>query len=206
MRDMSELSDTRAMPADPVQLFSTVFGRERRRLRNWLRRSIADREEVEDILQDVFVELFQAFRLLQPIEDVGAWLFRVARNRVTDLFRRKKPEAFAVNEASDSGAVDFADLLPAADAGPESDYARLLLVEELVDAFEDLTADQRAVFYAHEIEGLSFKEISARTGLPVGTLLSRKHHAVLQLRRRLQAVYDDYRSSDDRDSDSEERT
>ncbi len=216
MRDMSELSDTRAMPADPVQLFSTVFGRERQRLRNWLRRSIADREEVEDILQDVFVELFQAFRLLQPIEDVGAWLFRVARNRVTDLFRRKKPEAFAVlpGDASQagegagvgSGAVDFADLLPAADAGPEADYARLLLVEELVDAFEDLTADQRAVFYAHEIEGLSFKEISARTGLPVGTLLSRKHHAVLQLRRRLQAVYDDYRSSDDRDSDSEERT
>ncbi len=205
------------MPADPVQLFSTVLGRERGRLRTWIRRNVADREEVEDILQDVFFELFQAYRLLQPIEDAGAWLFRVARNRVTDLFRKRKPGSLARLQAGedalaahrgvdDFGAVDlasaeFADLLPAANPGPEAEHARLLLIDELADAFDELPAGQRAVFYAHEVEGLSFKEISARTGLPVSTLLSRKHYAVLHLRQRLQAAYDDYR-----DLDSEEHT
>jgi RNA polymerase sigma factor (sigma-70 family) len=191
---MSELSDTHGMRADPGRLLSAALERDRRRLRNWVRRNVADREEVEDILQDVFFELFQAYRLLQPIEDVTAWLFRVARNRVTDLFRRKRPEAFAdqglTGEEHDEPA--FEDLLPSPDAGPEGVLARALLLDELAEAFDALPSEQRAVFYAHEIEGLSFKDIAARTGVPLNTLLSRKHHAVLELRTRLRAAYEEF--------------
>lgn len=192
---MNELSDTPVMPADPTRLFSAALDREGRRIRNWVRRNVADRDDVEDIVQDVFVELYQAYRLLQPIEDAGAWLFRVARNRVVDLFRRKRPAALADEMLAAGEDVDssFEDLLPSTQAGPEAALARSVLLEELTNAFEALPHEQRAVFYAHEVEGLSFKEIAARTGLPVSTLLSRKHHAVKQLRRHLRAIYEDYR-------------
>ena len=174
--------------------FLEVVERERPRLRNWIRRRLADPTEVEDVLQDVFFEFVQADRLLSPIEDVGAWLYRVARNRVTDLFRKRKPEALAdhvvAGEASEAPSLE--DLLPSAEAGPEAIYARSILVEELADSLEALPAEQREVFLAHEIEGLSFKEISALTGASVNTLISRKRYAVLQLRRRLQAIYEDF--------------
>lgn len=174
--------------------FLEVVERERPRLRNWIRRRLADPTEVEDVLQDVFFEFVQADRLLSPIEDVGAWLYRVARNRVTDLFRKRKPEALAdhvvAGEAGEAPSLE--DLLPSAEAGPEAIYARSILVEELADSLEALPAEQREVFLAHEIEGLSFKEISALTGASVNTLISRKRYAVLQLRRRLQAIYEDF--------------
>jgi len=168
--------------------------RERPRLLQWLRRHVADPGDVEDVLQDVFYELVAAYRLLQPVEQAGAWLFRVARNRLVDRWRKKKPEALA-----DQGVVTeegerlgLADLLPSLDAGPDAAYVRSLLVEELEEALDELPAAQREVFLAHEVEGLSFKEIAARTGVGVNTLLSRKHAAVVQLRERLRAVYDEF--------------
>jgi RNA polymerase sigma factor (sigma-70 family) len=168
--------------------------RERPRLRNWIRRRLADPSEVEDVLQDVFFELVQVDQLLSPIEDVGAWLYRVARNRITDLFRKKKPEALADQViASNAGeALALEDLLPSREASPEAIYARGILVEELADSLEALPAEQREVFLAHEIEGLSFREISALTGTSVNTLISRKRYAVLQLRRRLQVIYEEF--------------
>jgi RNA polymerase sigma factor (sigma-70 family) len=178
------------------QRISEALIQERPRLRNWIRRHVADSSEAEDILQDVFYELVLAYRLLKPVEDVGAWLFRVARNRITDLFRKKKPEALSdqalMTEGGDSLTLE--DLLPSPEAGPEAAHARAVLIEELEEALEELPDEQREVFLAHEVEGLSFKEISAITGVSVNTLLSRKRYAVLQLRRRLQAIYDDFQN------------
>lgn len=154
--------------------------------------------DAEDVLQDVFFELVEAYRLVKPIEQAGAWLFRVARNRIIDGFRRKKPESSNAGrpsrdeeEIEAAGSLD--DLLPSADAGPEAAYARAVLVEELAAALEELPAEQRSVFVAHEIEGKSFREISSQTGVGVNTLLSRKHYAVLHLRRRLQNIYDEFK-------------
>ena len=167
---------------------------ERPRLLQWLRRQVADPGDVEDVLQDVFYELVAAYRLLQPVEQAGAWLFRVARNRLVDRWRKKRPEALADHEVvTDEGErLGLADLLPSAEAGPEAAYARAVLVEELEEALLELPDAQREVFIAHEVEGLSFKEIAARTGVGVNTLLSRKHAAVLQLRERLRAVYEEF--------------
>jgi RNA polymerase sigma factor (sigma-70 family) len=169
--------------------------RELPRLRNWIRRRLADPSDVEDVLQDVFFELVQVDQLLSPIEDVGAWLYRVARNRITDLFRKKKPEALAdqVVAGKAGEALALEELLPSPEAGPEAIYARGILIEELADSLEALPAAQREVFLAHEIEGLSFRDISALTGTSVNTLISRKHYAVLQLRRRLQLIYEEFR-------------
>jgi RNA polymerase sigma factor (sigma-70 family) len=147
----------------------------------------------EDILQDVFYELLEAYRLMKPVEHVTAWLFRVARNRMVDLFRRKKPASLnspASFEEEDGGTLE--DLLPSADAGPEAIYARSLLLEALEEALEELPQAQREVFVAHELQGQSFKEISAETGVSVNTLLSRKHYAVTHLRQRLQLIYEDF--------------
>ncbi|HKE09423.1 MAG TPA: sigma-70 family RNA polymerase sigma factor, partial [Candidatus Acidoferrum sp.] len=147
----------------------------------------------EDILQDVFSELVEAYRLMRPIEQVGAWLFRVARNRITDLFRKKKPEALQdqrIVAAGESFALE--DVLASPDAWPDEDYARSVLLEELEDALDELPDEQREVFIAHEMEGRSFKELAAESGLAVNTLISRKHYAVIHLRRRLRAVYEDF--------------
>ncbi|MBZ5643286.1 MAG: RNA polymerase sigma factor [Acidobacteriia bacterium] len=174
---------------------SETVERERGRLRNFIRRRVADEAEAEDILQDVFYELVEAYRLMKPIERAGAWLFRVARNRIIDLFRKKKPEAMSwVRSAGeeDAEAQTLEDLLPSPEAGPEAEYARGVLLEDLEAALEELPDNQREVFVAHEIEGLSFKEISAETGVSVNTLLSRKHHAVVHLRRRLQSIHDEF--------------
>jgi len=180
------------MALEQDQRISEVVKREQSRLLNFIRRRVPDPRDAEDILQDVFYELVEANRLLMPIEHVTGWLFRVARNRITDLFRKKKPEALAdqaIATNEDSRALE--DLLPAFDPGPEGAYTRALLIDELEDALEIMPTEQREVFLAHEVEGLSFKEISARTGVGINTLIARKHYAVLQLRERLQAIYDE---------------
>jgi RNA polymerase sigma factor (sigma-70 family) len=171
--------------------------REQGRLRNFIRKRVPDRRDVEDVLQDDFFELVEAYRLMKPIEEVGAWLIRVARNRIIDRFRRKKPESSTLTRPmpdDEEGEIDLLeDLLPSPDAGPEAAYARGVLLDELEAALEELPEEQRFVFVAHEIEGRSFRELAAETGVGVNTLLSRKHYAVLHLRRRLQRIYDEFR-------------
>jgi RNA polymerase sigma factor (sigma-70 family) len=171
-----------------------VLAREGGRLRSFIRRRVADAADVEDVLQDVLFELVRANRMLVPIEFVTGWLFRVARNRITDLFRKQKPEAWA-----DAGGVDemgeprlLEEMLPTPEDGPEAMAMRRALLDELERAIGALPEDQRAVFVAHEIEGLSFKEIAEETGVNVNTLLSRKRLAVIQLRRRLKRVHEEF--------------
>jgi RNA polymerase sigma factor (sigma-70 family) len=170
---------------------SAAVQQEQARLRAFIRRRVPDQGDAEDILQDVFYELVQAYRLLQPIEQVGAWLFRVARNRITDRFRKKQSVSFSDVHATseDDEPLSLEDLLPSPDAGPEAAYARSLLLDELEDALDELSDEQRQVFVAHEIEGLTFKQIAAETGVGVNTLLSRKRYAVLYLRQRLEEIY-----------------
>ncbi|MBZ5667696.1 MAG: sigma-70 family RNA polymerase sigma factor [Acidobacteriia bacterium] len=180
--------------AEQDQRISDAIDREKGRLRNFIRSRVPDQSDAEDILQEVFYEFVETYRLMKPIEQVGAWLFRVARNRITDLFRKRKPEA-STNDpvvAEDGEFLALEDLLPSPDAGPEAAYARTVLLEELEDALEELPEEQRKVFLAHEVEGRSFKELAAETGLSVNTLLSRKHYAVMHLRERLRAVYDEF--------------
>lgn len=169
--------------------------REQGRLRNFIRKRVPDRWDVEDVLQDVFFELVEAYRLMKPIEQVGAWLFRVARNRIIDRFRKKSPPSspapFPDAAAGEIGSLE--DLLPSPDAGPEAVYARSVLLDELEAALDELSTEQRFVFVAHELEGKSFRELAAETGVPVNTLLSRKHYAVLHLRRRLRNIYEEFK-------------
>ncbi|MGC1421853.1 MAG: RNA polymerase sigma factor [Terracidiphilus sp.] len=171
-----------------------VIAKERSRLRSFIRRRVANEADAEDLLQDVFAELVEAYRLLMPIEFVTGWLFRVARNRITDLFRKKRPEAFSevLHEDEEGAMLDVEDLLPSPDAGPEAQYIRSFLLDELQNALSELPAEQREVFVAHELEGRSFKEMSAESGVSVNTLLSRKRYALLHLRRRLQTVHDEF--------------
>jgi RNA polymerase sigma factor (sigma-70 family) len=186
----------RLEPMAPEQdhRISEVVERERSRLLDFIRRRVPDPRDAEDVLQDVFYELVEANRLLMPIDHVTAWLFRVARNRITDLFRRKKPERLPETAAEDEQAVSSVeDLLPSPEAGPDAIYARGVLLEEMARAVEALPAEQRQVFVAHEIEGRSFKEIAGETGVSLNTLLSRKRYAVLRLRERLQSLYDELR-------------
>ena len=163
------------------------------RLRNFIRKRVPNESDVEDLWQEVLYELVQASRLLMPIETVTGWLYRVARNRITDLFRKKKPDLFSDEAVLDDEGelLEIEDLLPSPDAGPDALYLRSLLLDELEEALAALPADQRAVFVAHEIEGRSFKDLAAETGLSVNTLLSRKRYAVLALRLRLQSIYND---------------
>ena len=194
---MDEALRKQWMITEQDQRISEAIEREKTRLRNFIGRRVADPSDAEDILQEVFYELVEAYRLMKPIEQVGAWLFRVARNRITDLFRKKKPQASTNDSAiaDDGEPVTLEDLLPSPDAGPEALYARTMLLEELEDALEELPDEQREVFLAHEIEGRSFKQLAAETGLSVNTLLSRKHYAVVHLRDRLRAVYDEFRKA-----------
>ncbi|MGC2323900.1 MAG: sigma-70 family RNA polymerase sigma factor [Terriglobales bacterium] len=182
------------MAHEQDERISEVVQREQSRLRNFIRRRVPDPRDAEDILQDVFYELVEANRLLMPIEHVTGWLFRVARNRITDLFRRKKPESFSDTAVADEDdeLLPFEDLLPSPDAGPEALYARNVLLAELELAVEELPEEQRQVFVAHEFEGRSFKQIAAETGVGMNTLLSRKRYAVLHLRERLQDIYDQF--------------
>jgi RNA polymerase sigma factor (sigma-70 family) len=173
---------------------SEIIAEERSRLRNFIRRRVPDPAEAEDIVQEVFYELVEANRLLMPIEHVTGWLFRVARNRITDLFRKKKPERFSDREIEDEDGevLRIEDLLPSPDAGPEALYVRSVLLDELELALDELPDEQREIFVAHELEGRSFKEMAAETGVSVNTLLSRKRYAVLHLRERLQSIYDEF--------------
>ena len=172
---------------------SEVVEREQSRLRNFIRRRVPDPRDVEDILQDVFYELVEAKRLLMPIEHVTGWLFRVTRNRIIDLFRRKRPESFSESTIAggDDEPLRLEDLLPSPAEGPEALYDRRVLLDALALAVEGLPGEQRSVFVAHELEGRSFKEIAAETGTSVNTLLSRKHYAVLRLRECLHSVYEE---------------
>jgi RNA polymerase sigma factor (sigma-70 family) len=181
------------MAFEQDQRISEVVRRERSRLRNFIRRRVPDPRDVEDILQDVFYELVQANRLLMPIDHVTGWLFRVARNRITDLFRKQKPESFGDSAIADEDGelLHLEDLLPSPDAGPEARYAHNVLLDELELALAELPDEQRAVFVAHELDGRSFKEMAAETGVSVNTLLSRKRYAVRHLRERLQRIYDE---------------
>jgi RNA polymerase sigma factor (sigma-70 family) len=183
-----------ALMTEQDRQISEVVAEQRSRLRNFIRKRVPNDADVEDILQEVFYELVEANRLLMPIEHVTGWLFTVARNRITDLFRRKKPENFsdAALEDEEGEPLLLEDLLPSPDAGPEALYVRSVVLDELELALAELPAEQRAVFIAHEFEGRSFKELSAESGTSVNTLLSRKRYAVLHLRERLQSIYDEF--------------
>jgi RNA polymerase sigma factor (sigma-70 family) len=174
------------------QRISEAIARDEPRLRNFIRRRVPDPRDAEDILQDVFYELVEANRLLMPIEHVTGWLFRVARNRIIDLFRKKRPESFSDAADEDGEVLRIEDLLPSPDAGPEALYFRNLLLDELELALDELPEEQREVFVAHEFEGRSFKQMATETGVSVNTLLSRKRYAVLRLRERLQNIYDEF--------------
>jgi len=182
------------MALEQDQRISEVVKREGSRLRNFIRRRVADPRDAEDVLQDVFYRLVEANRLLMPIDHVTGWLFRVARNRITDLFRKKQPENFSDTALQDDEgeALRIEDLLPSPYAGPEALYFRNLLLDELELALDELPDEQREVFVAHELEGCSFKELADETGVSVNTLLSRKRYAVLHLRERLQSIYDEF--------------
>jgi RNA polymerase sigma factor (sigma-70 family) len=174
-------------------LAATVV-RERSRLGNFIRRRVRDPMEAEDLLQDVLEELVEAYRLPEPLERVSAWLFRVARNRIIDRFRRNKrrPSVDLEGAAAESGPEYRLNLeLPGLDQGPEALYARSIVLEALQRALDELPPEQRDVFVEHELDGSSFKHMAQRSGVPLNTLLARKRSAVLHLRSRLQAVYDD---------------
>ena len=182
------------MTAEQDRRISEAFENTKGRLRNFIRKAVADEADAEDILQDVFYEFVEAYRLMKPIEQAGAWLFRVARNRIIDLFRKRRTDPLrAEPTVVDNGELlKLEDLLPSPDSGPEAAFARNLFFAELDHALEELPEEQRAVFVAHELEGRSFRELAAETGVSVKTLLSRKHYAVIHLRRRLQAIYAEF--------------
>src|SRR6266481_6931617 len=191
---MKDAASLERMSLEQDRRISEVVGREQSRLRNFIRRRVPDPRDAEDILQEVFYELVEANRLLMPIEHVTGWLFRVARNRITDLFRKKKPENFsdAAVEGEGGEVLQIEDLLPSPDAGPEALYVRRVLFDELELALDELPEEQREVFIADEVEGRSFKEMAAESGVNANTLLSRKRYAVLHLRERLQSIYDEF--------------
>jgi len=192
---MDEALTKRWAMAEQDQRISDAIDRERSRLRNFIRRRVADQSDAEDVLQDVFYELVAAYRMMKPVEQVTAWLYRVARNRIIDLFRRKEREVLRNEPATimeDGEMLQLEELLPSPGAGPDAAYARSVLLEVLDAALDELPDEQREAFLAHELMGYSFKEIAARTGTSVNTLLSRKHYAVLHLRERLQAIHNEF--------------
>jgi len=187
------LTDPLIAAAQDREIASTVQ-RERGRLLAFIRRRIADAAEAEDVLQEALYELVLAYRMMQPVQQAGAWLTRVARHRIIDRFRKHKPQPLADRRAAQGEEPDeaFEDLLPAPDGGPESAVIRELLLGEIEAALGELPPEQREVFVAHEIDGVSFRELSARSGVSVNTLLARKRYAVLHLQRRLRAAWDDW--------------
>ena len=188
------MSTLEQITAEQDQWIAQAVERDGFRLRNYIRKHVVNLETTEDILQEVFCELIEAYRLLKPIEQVSAWLFRVARNRIIDRFRSRKVESLSQPKygEDDDEAVSLEDLLPSPESGPEAAYARSVLLEEIDEALEEMPEEQRSVFIAHEWEGYSFKELSAQTGVSVNTLLSRKRYAVLHLRRRLQSIHEEF--------------
>jgi len=192
---MEEVLSTDGITTDQNRRISETIAREQARLRQFIRKRVPDEGDAEDIFQDVFYELVAAYRLMKPVEQVGAWLFRVARNRIVDLFRNKRPAVLGNDSTvptEEGEARRWEDLLPSPDAGPEAAYASSVLLEQLDAALEDLPEEQRDVFIAHELEGRSFKELSEATGVSVNTLLSRKRYAVLRLRELLQSIHNEF--------------
>ncbi|HXW57183.1 MAG TPA: RNA polymerase sigma factor [Candidatus Cybelea sp.] len=180
---------------------SEIIAEEGARLRNFIRKRVPNEADAEDLLQEVFFEVIEAYRLMEPIQRWGAWMFQVARHRMIDLFRRTRREALEIDPASSSGEGEahlLEDMLPSPDGGPAAAYARTVLWGELEEALAELPREQRDVFVAHEIEGYSYKEIAARTGVCVNTLLSRKYYAIAHLRRRLGVVYDEFAGGGER--------
>lgn len=182
------------MTIEQDRRISSVVKDESARLRNFIRKRVADEADAEDILQEVFYEFVQTYRLMKPIEQAGAWLFRVARNRIIDRFRKRRNDPLEHAPAFDEDEARFSldDLLPSAEAGPEAIYARTLMIDALEDAIDELPAEQREVFIAHEIEGRSFKDMAAESGTNINTLLARKRYAVQSLRKRLRSIYDEF--------------
>ena len=181
--------------AEQNRRISEAIQREGRRLFHFIRKRVDNEGDAEDILEDVFVELIEAYRLMKPVEQVGAWLYRVARNRIIDRFRKKRPAVEVPLYTNDEGGLRLEDLLPSPEAGPAAMYARNVLLDELEAALEELPEEQRDVFIAHEMDGRSFKQLAEETGLSINTLLSRKRYAILHLRRRLQAIYEEFTSA-----------
>ena len=189
---MNDAASLERMSLEQDRRITEAVKQEQSRLRGFIRRRVPDPRDAEDILQDVLYALIEANRLLVPIEHVTGWLFRVARNRITDLFRKKTPESLSEVVANgEEEPLTLEDLLPSPDAGPEALYARSVLLEEIEDALDELPPEQREVFIGHEIEGRSFKEMAAESGVSMNTLLARKRYAVLHLRERLQGIYDE---------------
>jgi RNA polymerase sigma factor (sigma-70 family) len=190
---------TQTMTSQQNESIERTVQKERRRLFDFIRKRVPKEEDAEDILQDVFYELIESYRVMQPIEQVSAWLFRVARNKITDMFRKRKPEPLTAQqfdgEEEDGARLNLADLLPDASDGPEAVYIRKMMLEALAEAMSELPPEQREVFVMHEIEDKSFKEISALSGVSVNTLLSRKRYAVLYLRERLRDMYNEFVST-----------
>ena len=192
------MHSTEATIAEQNRSIAEALRQNEARLRSFIRRRVLDTSDAEDILQDVFYELIEAYRLMKPAEQVTAWLYRVARNRITDLFRRRKAASLSEAVDEDDDTRTLGDLLPSPDAGPDALYARKLLFEALEEALDELPASQRGVFVAHEFEGRSFKQISEATGIAVNTLLSRKRYAVLHLRKRLLEIAEQYGTHEER--------
>jgi RNA polymerase sigma factor (sigma-70 family) len=190
---MKESADIRLMGEQDQRIFEAIV-QHQGRLRSFIRKRVANEAEVEDVLQDVFYELVEAYRLMKPVQHLSAWMFRVARNRIIDLFRKKKSDALRNDLADDEEGEPLLleEFLPSPDAGPESAFARSVLLEEIEAALDELPDEQREVFIAHELLGYRFKELATKTGIGVNTLLSRKHYAVLHLRQRLRAIYDEF--------------
>lgn len=191
---MQETAGLERMSREQDQRISDVVKREQSRLLNFIRRRVPDPRDAEDILQEVFYELVEANRLLVPIDHITGWLFRVARNRIVDLFRKKRPESFSDMDVpgEDDESLRLEDLLPSPEDGPDALYARHMLLEEVESAIAELPPEQREVFVAHELEGRSFQEMAHATGTNLNTLLARKRYAVRHLRRRLQSVYEEF--------------
>jgi RNA polymerase sigma factor (sigma-70 family) len=192
---MSKTLSLDGMVYEQDERIAEAFRLEHAKLKNFIRRRVPDERDAEDILQDVFYELVEAYRMMKPIERVSGWLYRVARNRIIDLFRKNRPKAVSNDPVriSEDGETPFLDdLLPTLEAGPEAAYARAVLAEELDAALDELAEEQRQVFIAHEIEGRSFKELAQKSGLSVNTLVLRKHYAVAHLRERLEAIYNEF--------------
>ena len=193
------LAAARRDPREDDRRILEASARYRARLANFIRRRVPDQAEAEDILQEVFYELVAAYRLFAPVEEAGAWLFRVARNRITDFFRKKKPEALPATISGQSARTaesgerpGLEELLPSPDAGPDALYARAVLLDEIEAALDELPPEQRAAFVEHEFEGRTFKDLAAEAGVTVNAMVLRKHHAVLYLRRRLQSIRDEF--------------
>ena len=189
---MDTTLDPHALMTEQDQRITDTVTQERGRLRNFIRRRVADPADAEDILQDVFYSFIEAYRLPEPIEQVGAWLFRVARNRIIDRFRKKRSDPLSEISSETDEDPWLEAVLPSPEVGPEAAYARKVLLEELYSALDDLPEPQRAIFIAHEVEGRSFKQLAEESGVPLNTLLARKRYAVLHLRARLQAIYDEF--------------